>query len=202
MSDPFLMVKSWGVGGSETCRRLCGDVQAAMWWWPMRLYCQHWDCFDSRFSIPSPKSQSQSLDNFNLNIFLLMILRNYEPFMFKALYRWPELLLQQLLWPDVSWYHNFLCWYTYLNMDTDFLLTWCLYWVLVSTWAMFLIMRLRRLSGGFIPGEVRERRTHYQDSAARDNKYVRIKELWHLILYDSFGLMMHILLKQIQILCA
>ena len=22
--------------------------------WVMRLYCQHWDCFDSRFSIPSP----------------------------------------------------------------------------------------------------------------------------------------------------
>ena len=45
---------------------------------------------------------------------------------------------------------------------------------------MFLIMRLWRLSGGFIPGEVRERQTHNLDSAARDNKYVRIKELWHL----------------------
>ena len=39
------------------CRRLCGG-------WPVRLYCQHWDCFDSQFSIPSPKSQSQSLDNY------------------------------------------------------------------------------------------------------------------------------------------
>ena len=30
--------------------------------WVMRFYCQHWDCFDFRFSIPSHKSQSQSLD--------------------------------------------------------------------------------------------------------------------------------------------
>ena len=34
----------------------------------MRFYCQHWDCFDSRFSIPSPKSQSQSLDNLKRNL--------------------------------------------------------------------------------------------------------------------------------------
>ena len=33
----WLKVMGWVVGG-----------------WPRALYCQHWDCFDSRFSIPSP----------------------------------------------------------------------------------------------------------------------------------------------------
>ena len=39
------------------------------WWWPRAFYCQHWDCFDSWFSIldsqSQSQSQSQSLDNYN-----------------------------------------------------------------------------------------------------------------------------------------
>ena len=38
------MLKSyrWKCAGGHVvmCRRPCGDVQAAMWWWPIRLYCQ------------------------------------------------------------------------------------------------------------------------------------------------------------------
>ena len=48
------------------CRRLCGG-------WPRALYCQHWDCFDSRFSIPSPKSQSQSLDKKHMPLYMSLL---------------------------------------------------------------------------------------------------------------------------------
>ena len=47
---------------------VCGDGQAAMWWWPLRLYCHLLGQ-----SNPQSHPQSQSLDN---NICLLNIFRS------------------------------------------------------------------------------------------------------------------------------
>ena len=41
LCDPSFMLKSWGwdcaSGYVVLCKWLCGGVQAAMWWWPMRF---------------------------------------------------------------------------------------------------------------------------------------------------------------------